>query len=139
MNLHEYQAKELLKRYNVPVQEGVAVGNPAEAVNAYKGIASESGSKFVVVKAQIHAGGRGKGTIKEAPEQHGVQVVKSVEDVEKVAKNILGNTLVTIQTGPHGKTVHKLAGSAGYVLRRPQRAPGILHVHPAGPYQKDRT
>lgn len=108
MNLHEYQAKELLKRYSVPVQEGVAVGNPADAVNAYKRIASESGSKFVVVKAQIHAGGRGKGTMKEAPEQHGVQVVKSVEDAEKVAKNILGNTLVTIQTGPHGKTVHKL-------------------------------
>jgi len=108
MNLHEYQAKELLKRYNVPVQEGVAVGNPADAVNAYKRIASESGSKFVVVKAQIHAGGRGKGTMKEAPEQHGVQVVKSVEDAEKVAKNILGNTLVTIQTGPAGKTVHKL-------------------------------
>ncbi|HEY9177383.1 MAG TPA: ADP-forming succinate--CoA ligase subunit beta [Flavipsychrobacter sp.] len=108
MNLHEYQAKELLKRYNVPVQEGVAVGNPADAVNAYKRIASDSGSKFVVVKAQIHAGGRGKGTMKEAPEQHGVQVVKSVEDVEKTAKNILGNTLVTIQTGPAGKTVHKL-------------------------------
>ncbi len=108
MNLHEYQAKELLKRYNVPVQEGVAVGNPADAVNAYKRIASDSGSKFVVVKAQIHAGGRGKGTMKEVPEQHGVQVVKSAEDVEKTAKNILGNTLVTIQTGPHGKTVHKL-------------------------------
>lgn len=108
MNLHEYQAKELLKRYNVPVQEGVAVGNPADAVNAYKRIASDSGSKFVVVKAQIHAGGRGKGNMKEAPEQHGVQVVKSVEDVEKTAKNILGNTLVTIQTGPAGKTVHKL-------------------------------
>jgi succinyl-CoA synthetase beta subunit len=108
MNLHEYQAKELLKRYNVPVQEGVAVGNPADAVNAYKRIASDSGSKFVVVKAQIHAGGRGKGTMKEVPEQHGVQVVKSAEDVEKTAKNILGNTLVTIQTGPAGKTVHKL-------------------------------
>ncbi|MBW7914834.1 MAG: ADP-forming succinate--CoA ligase subunit beta, partial [Taibaiella sp.] len=104
----EYQAKELLKRYNVPVQEGVAVGNPADAVNAYKRIASDSGSKFVVVKAQIHAGGRGKGTMKEVPEQHGVQVVKSAEDVEKTAKNILGNTLVTIQTGPAGKTVHKL-------------------------------
>ncbi len=108
MNLHEYQAKELLKHYNVPVQEGVAVGNSSEAVNAYKQIASDSGSKFVVVKAQIHAGGRGKGTMKEVPEQHGVQVVKSAEDVEKTAKNILGNTLVTIQTGPAGKTVHKL-------------------------------
>ncbi|MCB0697331.1 MAG: ADP-forming succinate--CoA ligase subunit beta [Chitinophagaceae bacterium] len=108
MNLHEYQAKELLKRYNVPVQEGMAVANATEAVNAYKQIATDTGSKFAVVKAQIHAGGRGKGTIKEAPEQHGVQVVKSADEVEKVAKNILGNTLVTIQTGPSGKVVNKL-------------------------------
>lgn len=108
MNLHEYQAKELLKRYQVPVQDGMAVGNVTEAVNAYKQIATDSGSKFVVVKAQIHAGGRGKGTMKEAPEQHGVQVVKSADDIEKVAKNIIGNTLVTIQTGEAGKTVNKL-------------------------------
>lgn len=108
MNLHEYQAKELLKRYHVPVQEGAAVSNVTDAVNAYKQIAADSGSKFVVVKAQIHAGGRGKGTIKEAPEQHGVQVVKSAEDIEKVATNILGNTLVTIQTGDAGKVVNTL-------------------------------
>ena len=108
MNLHEYQAKELLKRYNVPVQEGMAVANATEAVNAYKQIATDTGSKFAVVKAQIHAGGRGKGTIKEAPEQHGVQVVKSADDVETVAKNILGHTLVTIQTGEAGKVVNKL-------------------------------
>lgn len=108
MNLHEYQAKELLKRYNVPVQDGMAVDNATEAVNAYKQIATDSGSKFAVVKAQIHAGGRGKGTIKEHPEQHGVQVVKSADDVETVAKNILNNTLVTIQTGEAGKTVSKI-------------------------------
>lgn len=108
MNLHEYQAKELLKRYNVPVQEGMAVANVTEAVNAYKQIATDTGSKFAVIKAQIHAGGRGKGTMKEVPEQHGVQVVKSADDVEKVAKNILGNTLVTIQTGEAGKVVSKL-------------------------------
>jgi succinyl-CoA synthetase beta subunit len=108
MNLHEYQAKELLKRYNVPVQNGIAVGNADDAVKAYKQIASESGTKFAVVKAQIHAGGRGKGTMKEVPEQHGVKVVKSADEVETVAKNILGNTLVTIQTGAAGKTVHKL-------------------------------
>ena len=70
MNLHEYQAKELLKRYQVPVQEGIAVSTTPEAVNAYKQIATDTGSKFAVVKAQIHAGGRGKGTMKEAPEQH---------------------------------------------------------------------
>lgn len=108
MNLHEYQAKELLKQYNVPTQEGIAVHNVDEAVNAYKQIAVDSGSKFAVVKAQIHAGGRGKGTMKEVPTQHGVQVVKSAEDVETVANNILGNTLVTIQTGEAGKKVSKI-------------------------------
>ncbi|KAA5536278.1 ADP-forming succinate--CoA ligase subunit beta [Taibaiella lutea] len=108
MNLHEYQAKELLKQYNVPTQEGIAVHNVDEAVNAYKQIAVDTGSKFVVVKAQIHAGGRGKGTLKEVPSQHGVQVVKSAEDVETVAKNLLGNTLVTIQTGEAGKKVSKI-------------------------------
>jgi len=108
MNLHEYQAKELLKRYNVPTQEGIAVDNSDEAVKAYKQIASDTGSKFVVVKAQIHAGGRGKGRMKEVPEQSGVAVVKSADDVERVAKNILGHTLVTIQTGAAGKKVNKL-------------------------------
>ncbi len=108
MNLHEYQAKELLKRYNVPTQHGIAVENVDDAVKAYKQIAAESGTKFAVVKAQIHAGGRGKGTMKEVPEQNGVKVIKSAEDVETVAKNILGNTLVTIQTGPAGKKVSKI-------------------------------
>ncbi len=108
MNLHEYQAKELLKRYNVPTQEGIAVDNSDEAVKAYKQIASDTGSKFVVVKAQIHAGGRGKGRMKEVPDQSGVAVVKSADDVERVAKNILGHTLVTIQTGAAGKKVNKL-------------------------------
>src|SRR6218665_914323 len=108
MNLHEYQAKELLKHYNVPTQEGIAVHNVDEAVNAYKQISVDTGSKFAVVKAQIHAGGRGKGTMIEVPSQHGVQVVKSADDVETVAKNILGNTLVTIQTGEAGKKVGKI-------------------------------
>ncbi len=108
MNLHEYQAKELLKKYNVPTQEGLAVATVEEAVAAYKNIAAESGSKFAVVKAQIHAGGRGKGTMKEVPAQHGVQVVKSEENIAEVAKNILGNTLVTIQTGEAGKVVNKI-------------------------------
>ncbi len=108
MNLHEYQAKELLKRYKVPTQEGLAVSNVDEAVNAYKQIATENGTKFAVVKAQIHAGGRGKGRMKEAPDQSGVAVVKSADDVERVARNILGNTLVTIQTGDAGKKVSKL-------------------------------
>ncbi|MBS1584540.1 MAG: ADP-forming succinate--CoA ligase subunit beta [Bacteroidetes bacterium] len=108
MNLHEYQAKELLKRYNVPTQEGIAAEKVDDAVNAYKQIAVNNGTKFAVVKAQIHAGGRGKGRMKEVPDQSGVSVVKSAEDVERVAKNILGNTLVTIQTGAAGKKVHKI-------------------------------
>jgi succinyl-CoA synthetase beta subunit len=99
MNLHEYQAKELLKRYNVPIQEGVAVENVDDAVRAYEEVATAKGSKFAVIKAQIHAGGRGKGTMKEVPEQNGVKVVKSADDARTVAQNILGNTLVTLQTG----------------------------------------
>jgi succinyl-CoA synthetase beta subunit len=108
MNLHEYQAKELLKRYNVPTQGGIAVDNVNDALNAYKQMAVDNGTKFAVVKAQIHAGGRGKGTMKEVPAQHGVKVVKSAEEVEAAAKNILGNTLVTIQTGEAGKIVNKI-------------------------------
>ena len=108
MNLHEYQAKELLKRYNVPTQEGIAAESVEDAVKAYEEVATKKGAKFAVVKAQIHAGGRGKGTMKEAPEQNGVKVVKSADDVRKVAENILGNTLVTIQTGEAGKKVSKV-------------------------------
>jgi succinyl-CoA synthetase beta subunit len=108
MNLHEYQAKELLKKYNVPTQEGIAVDSVEGAVDAYQKMAVDNGTKFAVVKAQIHAGGRGKGTMAEVPAQHGVQVVKSQQDAETVAKNILGNTLVTIQTGEAGKKVSKI-------------------------------
>jgi succinyl-CoA synthetase beta subunit len=108
MNLHEYQAKELLKRYHVPIQNGVAVSTVEEAVNAYTQIATEKGTRFAVVKAQIHAGGRGKGRMVEVPEQSGVSVVKSADDVARVAGAILGNTLVTIQTGEAGKKVSKI-------------------------------
>jgi succinyl-CoA synthetase beta subunit len=107
MNLHEYQAKELLKRYNVPVQEGIACSTVAEAEDAYRFINSEYGSKFAVVKAQIHAGGRGKGKIR-GTEQKGVAVAKSLEDVKTIAQNLLGGTLVTVQTGEAGKVVNKI-------------------------------
>lgn len=107
MNLHEYQAKELLKKYNVPVQEGIACNTPGEAEEAYRFINTQYGSKFAVVKAQIHAGGRGKGTI-VGKDQRGVVVAKSAEDVVNIAKNLLGGTLVTIQTGPAGKLVNKI-------------------------------
>jgi succinyl-CoA synthetase beta subunit len=119
MNLHEYQAKELLKKYNVPVQEGVAVETVEAAVEAYNKIASETKNKFAVVKAQIHAGGRGKGKI-EGSEQRGVAVGKSALDIETFAKNILGGTLVTIQTGPAGKLVSKILIAQDVYYEGPQ-------------------
>lgn len=107
MNLHEYQAKQLLKKYNVPVQEGIACSTASEAEEAYRQIHTQYGSKFAVVKAQIHAGGRGKGTI-VGKDQRGVAVAKNAEDVLRIAGNILGGTLVTVQTGPEGKVVNKV-------------------------------
>ena len=89
MNLHEYQAKELLKKYNVPVQEGVAVENVKDAVAAYQKIATETNNKFAVVKAQIHAGGRGKGKI-NGSEQRGV----AVGNQQKTSKTLLKIYLV---------------------------------------------
>ena len=107
MNLHEYQAKELLKKYNVPVQEGFACTTVQEAEDAYRQIKTQTGSKFAVVKAQIHAGGRGKGAVKENG-INGVKVAKSLEDIQEFSSKILGGTLVTIQTGPAGKVVNKI-------------------------------
>ena len=108
MNLHEYQAKELLKKYNVPVQEGYACTTVQEALDAYRQIKTQTGSKFAVVKAQIHAGGRGKGAVKENG-INGVKVAKSLEDVQDFAAKLLGGTLVTIQTGPAGKLTASIA------------------------------
>jgi succinyl-CoA synthetase beta subunit len=107
MNLHEYQAKELLKKYGVPVQEGIAVSTPHDAEEAYRQIKTQYGSNFAVIKAQIHAGGRGKGKIRETG-INGVKVVKSLDEVTDVAQKILGGTLVTIQTGEAGKVVNKI-------------------------------
>jgi succinyl-CoA synthetase beta subunit len=107
MNLHEYQAKELLKKYNVPVQEGIAVESVMAAEDAYRQIKTQTNNNFAVVKAQIHAGGRGKGKVQETG-MNGVKVGKSLEDITSFAKGILGGTLVTIQTGPAGKKVNKI-------------------------------
>jgi len=107
MNLHEYQAKELLKKYNVPVQEGIPVDTANAAEEAYKQIKVNTGNSFAVVKAQIHAGGRGKGKIR-GTEQRGVAVAKNAEEVRNIASNILGGTLVTIQTGEAGRVVRKV-------------------------------
>jgi succinyl-CoA synthetase beta subunit len=107
MNLHEYQAKELLKKYNVPVQEGFACGSVHDVEDAYRQIKTQFGSNFAVIKAQIHAGGRGKGTIKETG-INGVKVAKGLEEISDYARKILGGTLVTVQTGPAGRVVHKV-------------------------------
>ncbi len=107
MNIHEYQGKEILKRYGVRVQEGIVAESPEKAVEAAKQIMTQSGQKFVVVKSQIHAGGRGKGKI-VGSEQRGVALAKSADSVRDIAKNLLGNVLVTHQTGPEGKRVNKV-------------------------------
>ncbi len=107
MNLHEYQSKELLKKYNVPIQEGIPVESAGAAEEAYKNLKVQFGTSFAVVKAQIHAGGRGKGTI-VGTDQRGVAVGKNAEDVKQIASRLLGGTLVTIQTGESGKLVNKV-------------------------------
>lgn len=107
MNLHEYQAKELLKKYNVPVQEGYACSTVHEVEDAYRQIKGQTGSSFAVIKAQIHAGGRGKGKIKETG-INGVKVARSLDEITDFAQKILGGTLETIQTGPAGKVVNKV-------------------------------
>jgi succinyl-CoA synthetase beta subunit len=106
MNIHEYQAKAVLREFGVPVPRGHAAFTVEEAVKA----ASDLGTPVVVVKAQIHAGGRGKAG--------GVKVVKSKEEVRKEAERLLGSILVTHQTGPHGKQVNRLYIEEGSAIDR---------------------
>ena len=107
MNIHEYQAKETLKGYGVSIQEGIVASTPEEATEAAKKLAEQTGTSWFVLKAQIHAGGRGKGKVKET-DSNGVVLAKSLEEVAPKAKAILGGTLVTHQTGPEGKKVNKI-------------------------------
>jgi succinyl-CoA synthetase beta subunit len=106
MNIHEYQAKELLAKFGV----GVPAGYPAMSVEEAVAAAKKLPGPLYVVKAQIHAGGRGKGKFKElsADAKGGVRLARSVEEVEANAKEMLGNTLVTVQTGAAGKQVTRL-------------------------------
>ncbi len=106
MNIHEYQAKALLKEFGAPVSRGVPIFSADEA----RAAAEELGGPVWVVKSQIHAGGRGKGRFKEADsgEQGGVRLARSVDDVATYAAQMLGKTLVTHQTGPAGKVVNRL-------------------------------
>jgi len=106
MNIHEYQAKAVLREFGAPVPRGIPAFTVEEAVKA----AHDLGGPVWVVKAQIHAGGRGKAG--------GVKVVKSIEDVEREALRLLGSTLVTHQTGPHGKVVNRLYVEEGSAIER---------------------
>src|SRR5437870_3605507 len=103
MNIHEYQAKELLQKFGVATTRGKVASSPRDAET----IAQEWGDVDVVVKAQIHAGGRGKGTFANGF-KGGVHVVKSPAEARDVAGKMLGQTLVTNQTGPAGRVVHKV-------------------------------
>ena len=100
MNIHEYQGKAILKSFGVRVQEGIVADTPEEAVEAAKKLKEEYNSDWVVVKAQIHAGGRGKGG--------GVKLAKNLDEVKEKSQQIIGMQLVTPQTGPEGKKVNKV-------------------------------
>lgn len=100
MNIHEYQGKQILKSFGVRIQEGIVAATPDKAVDAAKELQKQTGTSWWVIKAQIHAGGRGKGG--------GVKLAKSLEEVKTIADQILGMQLVTHQTGPEGKLVRKV-------------------------------
>jgi succinyl-CoA synthetase beta subunit len=109
VNIHEYQAKELYRKYGIPVPKGIACMSVDEATEAARKLIEETGNEVVVVKAQIHAGGRGKAG--------GVKVVKGVEAATRAATEILGKTLVTHQTGPEGKVVQRLLVEQGLAIK----------------------
>jgi succinyl-CoA synthetase beta subunit len=100
MNIHEFQAKAILKRYGVNIQEGITASTPEEAVEAAQELQEQTGTGWWVLKAQIHAGGRGKGG--------GVKLAKSLDDVKSLSDTLIGMQLVTHQTGPEGKKVNKI-------------------------------
>lgn len=100
MNIHEHQGKDILSSYGVEIQRGYIAHTPEEAVEVAKKLTEETGTSWWVVKAQIHAGGRGKGG--------GVKLAKSLDDIKQLATDIIGMTLVTHQTGPEGKKVNKI-------------------------------
>jgi succinyl-CoA synthetase beta subunit len=100
MNIHEYQAKEILKGYGVKIQEGIVVDQVEDAISAAEALKAQTGTGWFVVKAQIHAGGRGKGG--------GVKLAKNLDEVKERVSQILGMQLITHQTGPEGKLVNKV-------------------------------
>jgi len=100
MNLHEYQGKSIFKSYGVTIQEGDVANTPEQAVEVATKLQEQTGTKMWIIKAQIHAGGRGKGG--------GVKLAKSLDEVKEIANEIIGMQLVTVQTGPQGKKVNKV-------------------------------
>ena len=100
MNLHEYQGKEMLSSFGVKIQRGIVADNYKKAVDAAKQLTTETGTSWFVIKAQIHAGGRGKGG--------GVKLAKNLQEVEEVSKSILGMMLITPQTSAEGKKVNQV-------------------------------
>ena len=118
MKIHEYQGKALLRQLGVPVPKSKVVFSAAEARNAAIELQRETGNDVVVVKSQIHAGGRGKGRFKEFPDVGGVKVVKNADDAAAFAEKMFDSTLVTIQTGPEGKKVKRILVEQGLNIAR---------------------
>jgi succinyl-CoA synthetase beta subunit len=129
MKIHEFQAKEILRKAGVAVPKNIVARTPDEAAKAF----TELGGKLAVVKAQIHAGGRGKGTIKTNPQQHGVQLVKSADEAKKVAAALLNQPLVTIQTGPEGQTIRQVLVEEGCDIARELYLGIVVDRSSAGP------
>ena len=100
MNLHEYQGKEVLSSFGVTIQRGIVAQTPDEAVAAAKKLTEETGTGWHVIKAQVHAGGRGKGG--------GVKLAKNLDEVKSIANDIIGMNLITPQTSAEGKKVHQV-------------------------------
>src|SRR5437763_215756 len=116
MNIHEYQAKQLLAQYGVPVPAGDVTDNPDAAKKMAEKLLA-SGENRLVIKSQIHAGGRGKGTFKNGF-KGGVKLAKSVDDIYEYAKNMIGQVLVTKQTGPDGRLVSKVLVAAAPAIKK---------------------
>jgi succinyl-CoA synthetase beta subunit len=129
MKIHEYQAKQLLREAGVNVPRGVVARTADEAANAFRELAKP----IAVVKAQIHAGGRGKGTVKTNPQQRGVQLVRSPEEAAKAVGNLLGQPLVTLQTGPEGQVVRQVLVEEGCDIARELYLGVVVDRSAAGP------
>lgn len=129
MKIHEYQAKEVFRNFGVPVLRGIVATAPEAAAAAF----DELGGSLAVIKAQVHAGGRGKGTFKQKPQQRGVQLVRSADEASQAAANMLGNDLVTIQTGDAGSKVNQVFIEQGCDIARELYAAVILDRSAAKP------